>query len=409
VAHSRDDPFTRIEEAAHRQAAEEHATTALAGARTRLILGRSAASVFFATLLLRLRPEPVWDIDTLATDGRVLQFHPPFVTGLSPDELVGVLAHEVMHNALAHPARRGGRAHKAWNIACDLAINPLLVQAGITLPSTRLMPGEGTYAGLELGKSADEYYALLPTPQDGPDSPDQVPGTSGDPGGCGRVFDPGHGDPAERRAVEAEWQVAVAQAQQAAAGRGPLPAGLGRSVEQVLQPTADWRSVLRDFVATCARNDYSWVRPNRRFIAQGLYLPGLHSEELGEVVIAVDTSGSIDAKMLGSFEAETNAVLAAYECSVTVLYHDTDIQKIQIWRSSDGPLVLDPVGGGGTSHVGVFDWLDKSGLSPACVICLTDLDTEFPSMPPALPVLWAVAGATASTDPPFGRVVSLTP
>jgi len=66
------------------------------------------------------------------------------------------------------------------------------------------------------------------------------------------------------------------QAQQAAAGRGPLPAGLGRTIEQILQPTADWRAVLRDFVATCARNDYSWVRPNRRFIAQGLYLPGVH-------------------------------------------------------------------------------------------------------------------------------------
>jgi predicted metal-dependent peptidase len=108
-----------------------------------------------------------------------------------------------------------------------------------------------------------------------------------------------------------------------------LPAGLGRTVEEVIHPPADWRSVLREFVATHARNDYSWSRPNRRFLAQGLYLPGLYSEELGEVVLAIDTSGSIDRKMLGDFAVEVNAVLASYDCSVTVLYHDTEVERVQ--------------------------------------------------------------------------------
>jgi predicted metal-dependent peptidase len=274
------------------------------------------------------------------------------------------------------------------------------------LPPSRLMPGEGRHAGLKPGKSADEYYALLPVP----DPSDGQPGAGNakcDPGGCGRVIDPARGDPAEARQVEADWQVAVAQAQSAAAGRGPLPAGLGRAVEAVLHPPADWRSVLREFVSAHARNDYSWVRPNRRFVAQGLYLPGLHSEELGDVVLAVDTSGSIDQKLLGMFAAEANAVLAAYECAATVLYHDTDVQRVQTWHTADGPLVLDPVGGGGTSHACVFDWIDRAGLAPACVVCLTDLETEFPPAPPAVPVLWAVAGR-APAPPPFGRVVSLS-
>jgi predicted metal-dependent peptidase len=165
---------------------------------------------------------------------------------------------------------------------------------------------------------------------------------------------------------------------------------------------------LREFVAGHARNDYSWVRPNRRFIARGLYLPGLHSEELGDVVLAVDTSGSIGERLLGAFAAEANAVLAAYDCAVTVLYHDTDVQKVQHWHSADGPLILDPVGGGGTSHACVFDWIDRAGLAPACVVCLTDLETEFPATAPAAPVLWAVAGPVGA-HPPFGRVVSLAP
>ena len=406
MSNARDDPFAVIEQAAGRQAAEEQAARALAAARVKLILGRDAKSAFFATLVLRLKPEPGWDVDTLATDGKVLRYAPPFVTGLSPDELVGVLAHEVMHCALAHPARRGDRDPEKWNVACDLAVNPLLVTAGVVLPPDRLMPGEGAYAGLEPGKAADEYYALLPGPAGGPGDGASGGGPPRDPGGCGGVVDPAQGDPAESRRVEADWRVAVSQAQSAAAGRGPLPAGLGRAVETVLHPPADWRAVLREFVAAHAKNDYSWTRPNRRFVAQGLYLPGMHSEELGDVVLAVDTSGSIGERVLGVFAAEANAVLSAYDCTVSVVYHDTEVQKVQTWGSSDGPLALDPVGGGGTSHTCVFDWIERAGLSPACVVCLTDLETEFPPAPPAVPVLWAVPG-DAPCDPPFGRVVAL--
>jgi predicted metal-dependent peptidase len=107
------------------------------------------------------------------------------------------------------------------------------------------------------------------------------------------------------------------------------------------------------------------------------------------------------------FATEADAVLAAYDSRVAVVYHDTEVQKVQAWQSRDGPLVLEPVGGGGTSHACVFDWIEKSGLSPACVVCLTDLDTEFPPVVPAVPVLWAVPGP-APADPPFGRVVALS-
>jgi predicted metal-dependent peptidase len=321
--------------------------------------------------------------------------------------LLGVLAHECMHNALAHPMRQGGREFGNWNVACDLAINPLLLQAGIVLPSGRLMPGEGNYAPLDAGKSAEEYYAALaaPEPPNGADG-DSIHSGS-DPGRCGGVEAPSQ-SAAEIRQAEAERQVAVAQAHAAAATRGELTGGLGRAVDSVLHPSADWRAVLREFVAATARTDYSWARPNRRLIAQGLYLPGLRSEELGQVVIAVDTSGSIDEKLLGTFAAEANAVLAAYDCVVAVVHHDSIVQKTQTWTSADGPLVLDPVGGGGTSHVCVFDWLNASGIDACCLIALTDLETEFPVSVPAVPVLWAVAGRS-STVPPFGRVVPLSP
>ena len=295
------DPFAALEEAAARQAAEEQAARALAAARARLVLGRDARSAFFATLVLRLTPEPDWDAGHRwpRTAGSCA-YHPPFVTGLSPDELVGVLAHEVMHCALAHPARRGGRDPERWNVACDLAVNPLLVPAGIVLPPARLMPGEGAYAGLAAGQVGRGVLRPPARPAGDAGGPAASPGRPADPGGCGRVDRPGRGRPGRGPAGRGRL----------AGGRRPGPAGrrrpraacrpgsAGRS-RPVLHPPADWRAVLREFVSAHARNDYSWARPNRRFIAQGLYLPGLHSEELGDVVLAVDTSGSIGEQAPG--------------------------------------------------------------------------------------------------------------
>jgi predicted metal-dependent peptidase len=265
------------------------------------------------------------------------------------------------------------------------------------------MPGEGEYVELPPDRSAEEYYSLLPEPPAEGGAGEQG---GADPGRCGGVRDPGDGSPADAADQEADWRAATARAEAAARARGGLPAGLARSVDQVLRPPADWRAVLRDFVSQQARSDFAWTRPNRRFIAQGLYLPGMYSEELGEVVIAVDCSGSISKEQLEAFATEVNGVLSAYACTVTVLYHDSDVQGAVEFSSADRPVTLEPVGGGGTSHVCVFDWLKRDGRQPACLIALTDLETEFPP-DPGVPVLWAVTGP--ATAAPFGRVVAINP
>ncbi|WP_020475827.1 vWA domain-containing protein [Zavarzinella formosa] len=402
--------FDSIETVVARQRLEERAARSISGARARLILGRDAKSAFFATLALRLTPQTDWTVGTMATDGRQLLYEPKFVTDLTPEELLGVMVHEVMHNALCHHCRRGDRDARRWNIACDLAVNPLLVQSGYVLPKCRLMPGEISYAGLPTGKSAEEYYAAL-TASSKAEKTNRAEGEeTPDPGGCGRVVEPTNTSPAEVSHQEAEWRVALAQAEQTARLKGDLPAGLGRAVREVLEPTTNWRDVLREFVSSTAKNDYSWSRPNRRHIAQGLYLPGLCSEELGDVVVAIDTSGSVTEKELSIFAAEVTEILSAFHCSATILFHDTAIRHVQQWTSGDGDLRLEPVGGGGTSHECVFDRIESLGLHPACVVCLTDLWTDFPDRSPDMPVLWAVVGDNPA-GPPFGRrvAVSLNP
>ena len=109
---------------------------------------------FFGTLSLRLKLVPGC-IPTMATDGSRIVYNPTFVDQLKPAELEGTLAHEVLHCALGHHCRRGERDPRLWNEAADLAINPILISNGFTLPAGALI--DPAFTNL----SAEEIYARL--------------------------------------------------------------------------------------------------------------------------------------------------------------------------------------------------------------------------------------------------------
>lgn len=421
---------------------ETAAMQAITTARTTLVLStqNAAKAAFFSTLALRMKPTVNWSIPTMATDGRDLYFNPEFTLSLKPAEVIGTVLHEVMHVVMQHLSRRGSRDKKIFNQAADLAANSIVDEAGFVLPKFALMPGRDEFKDFPKGLSTEEYYDRLfkeqeqsgggsqSQPQSGGqqsgqssgNQPGQSPGQSSgqqpegdqesdgqgqdehDPSDIGQFIEAK--DPAEASELEAEWQVAVAQAAQIAKGRGDLPAGLQRLVGQVTHPTLDWRALLRQFVSTVARNDYTWQRLNKRMLAHGYAFPGLRSEELGTIVVAIDTSGSIGQKELDLFAGEFEAALGAYQCSAKILYHDTVVAHVDEWQTSDGPIKLNPHGGGGTSHHCVFNWIEEQGITPACVIALTDLDTRFPDIVPDYPVLWAVTG-NPNPQAPFGEMV----
>lgn len=392
------DAIERLNEMAHHQTAETDALKAIQKARVSLVLGKDAPAAFFATLALRLKPMPDWGIETAATDGRGLKYNPDWFLSLSPAERIGVIAHEVMHNAMCHPARRGNREPRKANVAMDLAINPIVRDAKMSLPNGALYPAEGQFADLPEGLSFEDYYSRLPDQTEG--------GNGNDPGGCGGVEDAG--DQAAQQEMDADWQVAVSQAAQAAKSRGPLPGALGRLVEQVANPDVPWEDELREFVSRVlsARDDYSWSVPNRRYIASGLYLPSLRSECLGDIVVAVDTSMSIGRAELEAFAGELNGILECRPCKVTVVYCDAQVQKTVDWEPADGPLTLEAVGGGGTDHAPIWDWLRETGEQPECVVALTDGYTKW-GEDPGVPVLWTISKDGTSEEAPFGRTVRM--
>jgi predicted metal-dependent peptidase len=229
-------------------------------------------------------------------------------------------------------------------------------------------------------------------------------------GGFGEVWDAtddqGHpASAAEKRRQEHEWSIAAEQALRSAKACGHEPVGVDRPLSESRESRQDWRAILRDFVAATTPSDYRWSPPNRRYIASGLYLPSVECRGLGEIVIAVDTSGSIGRLELEQFAGEISAISEeAQPGAIHVVYCDAAVQSAQQFGPSER-VRLEPKGGGGTDFRPAFEWVTKNDIAPVCLIYLTDLCCDSYPEAPEYPVLWVT---DSRRDAPFGETVRIT-
>ena len=228
-------------------------------------------------------------------------------------------------------------------------------------------------------------------------------------GGFGEVVDAADeqgqtASPAEKRRQEHEWGIAAEQALRSAKACGNEPGGIERPVCESRQSQQDWRAILRDFVAATSPSDYRWTPPNRRYIASGLYLPSVERRELGEIVVAVDTSGSIGKRELEQFAGEISAISEETQPeAIHVVYCDAAVQSTQEFRASE-PVRLEPKGGGGTDFRPPFEWVVENDVAPVCLIYLTDLCCDSFPETPEYPVLWVTDSRRTA---PFGETVRI--
>jgi predicted metal-dependent peptidase len=387
---------------------------------------------FFATILLQLDLAVDEQVETIETDGRQIHYAPSWLAAISERHLQAVLAHNVMHIAFEHPLRLEDRDPALANRAMDLAINPLLQEAGFDLPDDAPidpafadMPWERIYAILEqrqkesggdegpqasagggVGGSSGQPSPGEPQAGDGGSDP-----SSSQQSSCGRVEAPtgDDGQPVaetEMRAAANQMRMLIVQAAQAARRAGKLGSGLDRLVRQHLTPTTDWRTVLRRFIREQAQDGYSWSRPNRRHAWRGVILPSAWSRRLGEIVVAIDTSASIREHELAAFAAEAKAIFAEVKpVAVTVLQCDSKVTSFRRFTELD-QLELCAKGGGGTCFQPAFDWVDtEAEQQTACLLYFTDLDPADEPADPGYPVLWVAT--SDRKPPPFGEVVRL--
>lgn len=368
----------------------------------RIIAARTAMLLddpFFGSLALRLAVTEDDGAKTAWTDGTTLCFAPSFVRKLNGDALKAVIAHELMHVAAGHPWRRDGRELHKFNVAADIAINGILSSAGYRLPQDALMPDAD-----QAGRSVEWIYARLPdNPEDGEKQGKGDKGAAADeqPGGIGDVRD-AQDDPGA--CTEQEWKQAVQEAAVQAKRAGTLPATLARFAAAAVKPRIDWRAELRSLLER-SRADYSWTRPNPRYCHMGLYLPMVDAPEMPPLAIAVDTSGSIDAKALSVAKAEIEAIIAETSpAAVHVMYADAGVCRTDVFERGDA-IVWSPSGGGGTDFRPACAAAEVMDPAAAALIYITDLEGQFPADPPAVNTIWVTAGEKVA---PFGATLRVT-
>jgi predicted metal-dependent peptidase len=342
---------------------------------------------FYATLVLNMGIHADLSIDTANTNGEQICYAPTYFETLSTDEIAFVLAHEVLHITLLHHCRMQGRDLERWNVACDYAINPLLIKAGLTPPDGVLL--DPKYAG----HSAEHIYQLLP-----PLPPDKKPKA-----GMGDVTAP----PPDQSATQQELRVKqlIQQATQAARLRGNFPADLDRLVRQALEPKVDWQTALAQYLAEIAQDDYCWTKPAVRYLHRSLFLPSRESIAYHPLILIVDTSCSIDEHLINQFAGEVQGITRTFNVTLQVIYVDATFQSLED-IDPDEPIQLHPKGGGGTSFRPGFEYIDEQQLTPKAVVYLTDGDcSRFPESPD-YPVVWAQFSCL-DFEPPFGEVIKI--
>ena len=390
----------------------------LAAARARLILDQP----FLGALVLRLplvEAAAGW-CRTSATDARALYYNPRWIEGLSAGQVQFALAHEALHCALGHFARRGHRVRQRWDLACDFAINPVLVEQGLRPPPEALV------LDLYAGMAAEEIYPCIDDSLDQETLDQHLYDSDGGEGGQGSGEQPqqpsgGSGadkssgartpgsapaplGAAERERLAQQWQRHLAAAAQRAQEAGKLGGGLARLVGQMLQPALPWRSLLAQYLSQMARHDYSYARPSRR---EGeMIFPSLRGAQ-AELCVALDVSGSVCSAELAQFVGEVDAIRGALPARVTLFACDAQLSPQAPWLFEPWqPLTLPHalVGGGGTAFAPVFEWVEREGRTPDALIYFTDACGEFPAEPPDYPVLWLVKG---KAPVPWGRRIQL--
>ena len=370
-------------------------TMKLAKAKTSLILEHP----FVGTVAMNMPFEITDAVPTAATNGKKVMFNPQFCNELTDEEMKFLVAHECMHPMLEHNYRRNERTHQRWNQAADYVINKLLIDDKIgKMPDCGLY-SEDVYANG--GGTSDGIYNILPEEQEGGGGE----GYGGNGSGMDDCMD-GEGTKAEQEQQAGEWKVKVAQAAQAAKMMGKLSAGMERLVDEVLNPKVDWRDVLQRFVEKCKTDWRTYARPNRRFIQQGHYFPSRDGEAMGELVVAVDCSGSIGQEELNQFAAELTTIHQDQKpVKITVMYFDSEISHVDEYTRDD-ELDIKMHGGGGTAFSPIFEKIEELNIEPVACVVLTDLYCNDYGDTPAYPVLW-VSNGRDGEDTPFGETVMM--
>lgn len=369
------------------------------------------------------------DVPTACTNGRDVKYGRAFVDGLTDAELRGL----VLHEDEGHKLHRHLEIWK-WmyeidphlaNCACDYVINIKIVDDNRQDGFAELPEG-GLVDERFRGMDSAQVFNILRKEQDeqsqddqGGDSQDDESGGDGEPssspGGGSAGLDEHDWEGAQSLSDEDKRELArdIDEAiRQGAMAAGKMGGTGNRDLDELLQPQIDWREVLREFIQnTCAGSDYStYARPNRRLMSQGIIMPSGISEQVGELVIAIDTSGSIGQRELTAFLSEVKGVCDTVKPDkLRLLYWGSSVVGDEAYDMHELDNLVKstkPMGGGGTDVNCVTQYMADEGIKPQACIVLTDGYLYSGWGDWTCPVLWAILD-NKSAVPDEGKAVHI--
>jgi len=361
--------------------------------RSHIDLMKTPAFVAYSGVLMvgsvRVESDPS-KCPTAYTNGRDVVYGRDFIAKLSDPELRAVILHENKHKMYRHIATWKHlwkqNASKA-NRACDYVINLEIVDEGKKSNGFIQLPKCGLYDEKYRGLNSGEVFALL---------------DDDDEGGEGGSLDEHGWEDAESMSEEEKQELGkqIDQAiRQGAILAGKVGGDLDRCFTDLMSAKVDWREALREFVsATCAgKDDSTWRKPNRKWLQHDLYLPSTISETMGRLVVAVDTSGSIDQQSVNRFLSEVVGIMNNVNPElVDLLYWDSEVAGHEVYGQGEGDRLMTSTkvkGGGGTSPSCITKYLKDKNIVPECVVVLTDgyVGDDWGGHWTS-PVLWCIVG-----------------
>jgi predicted metal-dependent peptidase len=351
-------------------------------ARVGLLLRAS----FFGNLATRLKlvNADEW-CSTAATDGRHFYYNSRFIDMLRPKEIEFLFGHEVLHCVYDHFGRRGDRDPMLFNVANDYAVNGDLKKhrVGEFITSVPCL-----YDSKYEGKSSEEIYddlyenaekinlsdlvdKLLDDHLDGEgDSDSDDDGDEKDGKGKKPKL-----SAEERQKIRDEIKEAVLAAAAASDGAGNLPAGVKRLIQDMTAPKLNWRELLRMQLESTIKSDFTWMRASRRGWHMDAVMPGMKNDELIDIAIGIDASGSIDERMLRDFLAETQGIMDQFQSyKIHIFTFDTRVYNPAQYNSDNLDTICDyeVKGGGGTDFDAIYNYLKEEQIEPKRLVVFTD-------------------------------------
>ncbi|WP_457748010.1 vWA domain-containing protein [Sulfurimonas sp.] len=349
---------------------------------------------YFGTLASRVDLVLNEDIESFKSDGKKLEYNDEYLKNLTVNELEFVLANAAMHKTLAHEMRRQNRSGWLWQMATDMAINDMLVQNGMD------MPYGAQYRKRFSGMYAEEIYAELKDDILRDDENLEYEADNSDDVESNSQTKEEIQEELLQEQLLAQEAISLLETQ---LQQGDTPQSIERFFKLEDFGKIDWRDELRAALDRYFRDDYTVMPPSKKLLSEGIYLPSNISQTF-RLVIAIDSSGSVDEKQLDEFLSEVNFLMTLTQnYQIDILVCDNKVHSHKTFYSGDG-LDVTLKGGGATDFRPVFEYIDKNFDEVKLLLYFTDLEGFFPDKEVNYVVKWVTPQVK---DVPFGTLLLL--